>query len=99
MTTRKPRGRPRSEATCSHCGAPKCRQRHTHAARPVVQAEVRTRYWFASIALPSGWQRDLFMLREQDAQAAHAACKRDPSLAHTIVADEYQDLPPEGGEE
>lgn len=94
---RKPRGRPRSEATCSRCGAPKCRQRHTHAAVPAVQAVARTRHWFASIALPGGGQRDLFMLREQDAIAARAAVSRDPSLALAIAADEYQDMLPEGG--
>lgn len=94
-------GRPRSLQTCPHCGALPCYQRPDRAA-PVADTpapaeavvEAPRRFRAGAYRLPDGGRRELYMHSEANARAAWAAIQRDPTLAHTIVADEYEDTPP-----
>lgn len=93
-------GRPRSLQTCRYCGALPCYQRPDRAQAPqdtptTVEAvlEAPRRFLVASLPLPGGGRRELYMHSEANARAALAALARDPTLLHTITCDEYEDTP------
>lgn len=93
-------GRPRSLQTCPHCGALPCYQRPDRAA-PVADTpapaeavvEAPKRFYVGSFELPGGGTRHLYMESAENARAAIAAMRRDPTLLYTIVVDEYEDTP------
>lgn len=87
------RGRPRSER-CPACGALPCYQaRPVPHAPPSVSQELPQRHFVGAYDLPDGSRRDLYMHTADGARAALAALRRDPSLVHSLQADEYEDVP------
>jgi hypothetical protein len=81
-----PRGRPRSELGCPHCGAPPS---HQHGAPTAPQPE---RHLIAEVELPGCGKRRLYAHSAENARAARAALARDPSLASTIAIASYEDV-------